>query len=340
MISTIPPTSLRTGILAASIAVGCVAEGPLEEDRSVTSAVDAHDEQDAEAEPVRVIPTDEGTEEVVGAAIGEFVEVEDGIWLPVPEPGRVVSIEVLHDDGGSAVASLQHDLEGRVAIAHPDDHLLGFPPGTSAACLSKCDDASFTNFFNSGPSKWKSKLEWYYRHAQSPLPYDDAVNAFKSAAAAVPSSRNSCGMDDRVDAKQVFRGETNIVPGVGVQNGVVFCTIDGLSDGTNVIGWGYLPGNTLAVTCASATLEPDRNRITAMDMRFDKAVSWFKGNGVPANCSNAFSLRGVATHEFGHAFGLGHTNQCNLVMAPNIDACSNDSRKFGRGDIFGLRELY
>lgn len=201
-----------------------------------------------------------------------------------------------------------------MAIAHPDDHLLGFPPGTSAACLSKCDDASFTNFFNSGPSKWKSKLEWYYRHAQSPLPYDDAVSAFKSAAAAVPSSRNSCGMDDRVDAKQVFRGETNIVPGVGVQNGVVLCTIDGLSDGTNVIGWGYLPGNTLAVTCASATLEPDRNRIAAMDMRLDKAVSWFKGNGVPANCSDAFSLRGVATHEFGHAFGLGHTNR----RAPSV----------------------
>lgn len=61
---------------------------------------------------------------------------------------------------------------------------------------------------------------------------------------------------------------------------------------------------------------------------------------MPSSCNNKYSLRGVATHEFGHAYGLGHTRQCNLVMAPATAACTAATRRFGRGDILGLRTLY
>ncbi|MCH9680745.1 MAG: matrixin family metalloprotease [Deltaproteobacteria bacterium] len=333
MVRTSRWTLLLGGALIAAVATACTAE--------VDSDID--DIRDApDATRVPPIPDAQSTEELVDVAVGELVEVEDGIFLPVPEPGESFAIEVLHDDGGTSTTTLTHDRDGHVRIVFPDDHLVALPEGTSAACASKCSDSSFSFVFGAdSPAKWKSKLEWFYRHNQSPISYSAAVGAFKSAAAAVPSSRNSCGMDDKVSATQVFRGETNVLPGVGVADGEIFCKFNELSDEINVIGWGFLPGNTLAVACVRSVFDGGpRDRLLDVDMRFDKAYSWITGNGVPANCTDAYSLRAVATHEFGHAYGLGHTNQCNQVMAPLVSPCTNANRKFGKGDVLGLRSLY
>lgn len=48
----------------------------------------------------------------------------------------------------------------------------------------------------------------------------------------------------------------------------------------------------------------------------------------------------VATHEFGHAYGLLHPlgDHPNLTMQPA--ACDDSKSTLGRGDVLGLHSLY
>lgn len=341
---------------AMALTGGCVVDAidddaggaALDEDEDGPSAVGDYatddDDDDDDVDPdAPGEPHGESAEiELFDVAVGELIEVEEGIVLPVPERGEMFAIEVVYDDGVMTSVTLAHDTEGHVRIVHPDDHLLGVPEGTAAACASKCSDSSYSYVFGNGnPAKWKERLDWYYRHNNSPVGKTAAINAFKNAAAAVPNSRNSCSLADNNNATQRYEGETTVIPGVTTGGGVIGCDATRLQDGTNVIGWGGLPGSTLAVTCTRAIIDGGaKARITDMDMRYDKDRNWFTGNGVPGGCSNRFSLRGVGTHEFGHAYGLGHTSQCNLVMAPATAACTGANRVFGRGDVLGLRTLY
>lgn len=110
-------------------------------------------------------------------------------------------------------------------------------------------------------------------------------------------------------------------------------------DWNSVIGWGDLSGNTLARTCSY--YNPLSNTQYVADIMFDTSSrSWFVSSST-SGCSNAFDLQGVATHEFGHAVGLGHVADDEpQVMNPYASVCQTDMRQLGRGDQNGLRAHY
>ncbi len=281
-------------------------------------------------------------ERVDGAKPGDIVEVEDGITVRVPGPGNLVAVEVMYEDGNTAVATLVNDAERGVYILHPDDHRLGLPAGAAASCATKCNDTSFSFLFSGGEvrAKWKSRLEWSYRHTNSPIGKNRAVEAFTNAARAVPVQRNSCGLADQSSATQRYLGETTLAPNITKSGTTLSC---GNPDGHSVIGWGAIAGEQLAFTCTYAQDDGTNTfRIVEADQRYDNTNrNWYSGNGVPASCTDRWSLRGVATHEFGHAYGLGHTPaECNQVMSPTGDPCTSALRKFGNGDVRGIRDLY
>ena len=79
----------------------------------------------------------------------------------------------------------------------------------------------------------------------------------------------------------------------------------------NLVRYGYIDGVGQNSALASTVLTRNGTTITKMDMKFDNAESWYTGTGTPSTGQK--DLRSIATHEFGHGLGLGHTQ----VSCPN-----------------------
>lgn len=115
-------------------------------------------------------------------------------------------------------------------------------------------------------------------------------------------------------------------------------------DGTNVISWGKLGGNTLGVTHYISTDTSQSQvcngsliyRFTEVDVRFNNAFSWQNSSG----CSGGFDLAGVSTHEFGHAVGLGHSNVRGATMYPSIGSCDFSAASLASDDRSGYSSIY
>lgn len=77
---------------------------------------------------------------------------------------------------------------------------------------------------------------------------------------------------------------------------------------------------------------------TETDVSFNEQV-WTFVDGTPANWSYQADLQSIATHEFGHVLGLGHTNRQGSTMVPSYDNTLN-FRTLGNDDIDGVCGLY
>ena len=79
-------------------------------------------------------------------------------------------------------------------------------------------------------------------------------------------------------------------------------------------------------------------RMIEADMVFwDGGFQFFTGS---SGCSNGFYIEDVATHEFGHALGLGHSTVGSATMYPSISTCSQQSRSLDADDIAAVLSLY
>jgi len=80
------------------------------------------------------------------------------------------------------------------------------------------------------------------------------------------------------------------------------------------------------------------SRIVDADIVFwDGAFRFFAGS---AGCSGGFYIEDIASHEFGHALGLGHSTSTNATMYPTVSSCNMGNRTLDTDDIAGVRALY
>jgi hypothetical protein len=164
-----------------------------------------------------------------------------------------------------------------------------------------------------------------YSWAQSPVPYYiNPANMDLPTAAIEPAIRAGA------DAWKLQSGASFSFAFAGYSSQTT-----NTNDGINLIMFRNVSmGSAIATTYTwfSGT------RLIDADMVFwDAGFQFFTGT---SGCSNGFYIEDVATHEFGHALGLGHSTVTSATMYPSISYCSQQSRSLDADDIAAVLALY
>jgi hypothetical protein len=104
--------------------------------------------------------------------------------------------------------------------------------------------------------------------------------------------------------------------------------------------WGRTGGNTIAVTY---TWQWSNGEIES-DVLFNSRLPWFKAASEGDGCDEsraAYDVRNIATHEFGHVYGLGHpgNDRFETMYAYGF---TGETLKWSpeNGDIAGMNVVY
>ena len=198
----------------------------------------------------------------------------------------------------------------------------------------KCDDPAYSLIYGFG---WPGGVyDWAFRKSTTPneMTKKRATRELKRAAGNMSEGRNDCGLANQHNASNNFQGNTTQASDVTSQPACV-----ANPQPVNVTEFGAMGGGgILAATC----VYQGGGAITDADVKINTNFEWWEGTG---GCSGqTFGLQGVQTHEYGHAFGVGHVSEAtspNLTMSTNINGtCSNFEASLGEGDVLAMRDLY
>lgn len=164
-----------------------------------------------------------------------------------------------------------------------------------------------------------------YTWTQSVVPYYiNSANMDVPAAAIEPAIRAGA------DAWQLQSGVSFTFAFAGYSNQAT-----NTNDGINLVMFrNASSGSALATTY---TWFSGTRMIDADIVFWDAGFQFFTGS---SGCSGGFYIEDVATHEFGHALGLGHSTLTAATMYPSISTCSQQARSLDADDIAGVRALY
>lgn len=260
-----------------------------------------------------------GGPSVIGSAQGR------GVWaVAVIRTGPVTSLGLSNNDDGTVYFSGAKDTRSSVALHGRRS------PSSPTPDSPECSEDAFALY----SSSWANTYAWYFDAGTTPpgISHAGAAGALQAAVANITGARNDCGLPDRVGATGDYMGTTTSKPNVSSSGE---CKS---SDGQSSVGFGTLPPAYLAYTCwwsaGSNTIEAD--------IKLNKSdYGWYAT--MPSTCSSRWDIEAVATHEFGHAFGLDHVEEASqgaLTMSPTIYPCQGSEETLGMGDVLGLESKY
>ncbi len=260
-----------------------------------------------------------------------------GLRVAAPPPGFGVAMTAVTVDGEGLELVLETDLAGLTRVV---DRATGARRAAQldgvAASPGPCKDVKHALI----GFKWAGAWAWRFRASSTPLGLRKTTveSQLRAAARSITTARNDCGLPDRVNARAVYLGRTQARPSVRSDGGC------GGLDGQNVVGFGPLPGFIAGLTCTTYTV-PSRGRGHAIesDVLLNKRLAWALQRATCSPGASEVMLRSVATHEFGHVFGLGHVRESThgrLTMSEAIGPCDGSAFTLGRGDVLGLERLY
>jgi len=174
-------------------------------------------------------------------------------------------------------------------------------------------------------TKWRSEEPWTVSTANSPLGIDvtgiliSAVNEWENADNPANAIMNSFDSSLIVDVTSIGNSMNN-------QNEVAFGDIT--EDGVIAATWVW----------RTTAGPPSQRSIVEWDQVYDVVSFSWSSNGD----SNSMDFENIATHEIGHAVGMGHpSSTCNLetmyAYASNGEIIKRDLHT---GDISGVNGLY
>ncbi len=262
------------------------------------------------------------------------VVFEGPVAVTVPPPGLGVAASAAAAAGVEASLSVENRA-GRLRVSSRP--ATGGPAGDADRSTSrpppKCSDKSYKLAYGGHP--WAGTLAWSYKSSTTPDHWQalDAVSAIAAGGRTMARGGNSCNLRSRVDASIDYLGTTQASPSIDSSSARTTC---GTPNTANVVAWGELAGDNLAFTCYWWS---SRSMVGA-DILLEDTTQIVRG--VTRDCEDDLDLQALATHEWGHAFGLDHVSQrhANLVMPHLVATCSVSDRLLGLGDYNGLKRLY
>jgi hypothetical protein len=242
----------------------------------------------------------------------------------IPPEGEGLHAEALFADGHSEELIVRTETGGKVALVHD---LPSAPTRNAQAALDACADGAY----NVKGHKWNQALRWTFNASSTPaeLTAAEAETALRAAASNITSGNNDCGLAGATSAKHEYLGRAARADSP--------CGSPG--DGFNVVAFGETSEGALAVTCNRIS----GDSVTESDIRINKVNFKWTTQAEAAGCSKQYGLAAVMTHEFGHAFGLGHVTEAEhaaLTMSTAIGACNGAAATLGLGDVRAMKSLY
>jgi hypothetical protein len=237
--------------------------------------------------------------------------------------------------GGQRVLGIQSGLDGSVTV-YRQGALTGRGAAATAGSvaraarpLSACSD----NYYSLTGSSWSSTYDWYFKSSSTPseITSSDAINALRAAVVNITHADNDCGLSDNVSATAHYEGVTSKSANIGSGS---TCNS---SDGTNVVDFGNLAATDLGFVCWWTS----GKKTVGSDMRLNsREYTWAVNLD---GCVAKYSVQDVATHEFGHTYGLNDVSETlhpALTMSVVMLPCQNAETTLGLGDVKGLEALY
>ena len=183
---------------------------------------------------------------------------------------------------------------------------------------------------------WKKSLRYGINLAKAPSQLGKATmtRQIKAANVSMRKGRNTCGRPRLATPVAHYTGRTSAKPNIKAGAHNIRC---GDFNTKNVVGFGNLPGNLLGWTCYWWLAN---KQMGAADIMIDNGTKLV--TSIPSGCTNKWDFQGTVTHEFGHAYGMGHTGNghANLTMDHTETACSTYARTLGFGDWLGMKKMY
>ncbi|WP_146240304.1 matrixin family metalloprotease [Curtobacterium sp. MCSS17_008] len=267
------------------------------------------------------------------------VVTPDGRTFALPAPGESVMASsnsapgapelpevVIANTGADGVAvRIDETWTGSAPAVEQEQARAEAATATASAAVA---DTKCTSTANASTGyRWAGTVKWYYNESGQKSTY--AKDALRKAANAWNGTITSCGRTVTSSASNTYVRLATQKPALTDRGG---CTN---SSGYSVMGWGKLPEGVLGVTCVWY----DGNGIAKeADQRYATGFRWSS----TAACSGSrFDTQAVATHEWGHLYGLGHVDTgTGQVMEPSGGPCQLESRKLGLGDMVGISTIY
>lgn len=275
-----------------------------------------------------------------------------GLTITVPQPGGGIDGESYGSDGAQEF-TVGVEPNGTVHLANVGDEVAAMEYAAASA------DSAGVLYDSTHPNPCRDDERNVVRHesdtqqwlfnpesvggAGSGLSASEALDAIRAGRYNMGHAVNGCneywGNSD-VGANSNYLGTTSARANIGNSGD---CFPNG-RDGVNITNFGDLPGNrqghvTLAMSCRYYYYIS--NEVAEADIKFNKFdASWTVQP--TTGCYGKWDLESVATHEVGHAFGLGHVAENGhgrLTMSPSIEGtCQDSERTLGRGDFLGIME--
>ena len=266
-----------------------------------------------------------------------------GLRVAAPARGYGIAASAITDSGDELDLVLETGADGLTRDVTARAGSLGTTPrsaATTAGALDACHNADHKLL----PFKWRSTWNWWFQYKSTPreITRTATQNSLRASVASITGERNDCGRPDTVNATSRYRGHTRTRPQVNVDES---CGTGGKFDGKSVVGFGSLPPGVLALTCtlySTPLVSAGVGTAVESDVLFNKRYADWATS--PGSCHGQRALiQSVATHEFGHVYGLTHvpkSRDAGLTMYPSVAPCDISKFTLGLGDMLGLEQRY